>query len=73
MPTAVMMESSENTMSMMMICTMMAPKLRLHALRRMTFLTLGELVDLHGGLPHQEQAARDEDEIAPGNLRRRGS
>ena len=24
MPTAVMMESSENTMSMMMICTMMA-------------------------------------------------
>ena len=30
MPTAVMMESSENTMSMMMICTMIGREARLH-------------------------------------------
>ena len=42
---------------------------RLHALRGMAFLTFGELVDFHGRLPHQEQAARDEDEIPAGDLR----
>ena len=35
----------------------------------MAFLALGELVDLHGGLPHQEQAAGDQDEVAAGDLR----
>ena len=44
MPTAVMTESSENTMSMMMICTMMAANAALHPARCVTFLAFGELV-----------------------------
>ena len=57
MPTAVMIESSENTMSMRMICTMIAAKLAFTLVRRVAFLTFGELVDLLGRLPHEEQAA----------------
>ena len=67
MPTAVRTESSENTMSSRTIWTITLPErcrpaagvgvVRLFALER--------LVDLGRGLPEQEQAAADEDEVAP--------
>ena len=66
MPTAVMIESTENTMSMMMICTMMAenaaPAVLLEA-AVMRLLDLG--MHLVRRLVDEEQAARDQDDVLP--------
>ena len=66
MPTAVMIESSENTRSMIMICRMTAPKAALTARDASPWPSLAfqRLVDLAGALPDQEQAAGDQDQVA---------
>ena len=67
MPTAVMIESSENTMSMMMICRITAPNVALHRARRLALDALEQLVDLVRALPQQEEPADDQDEVAAGD------
>ena len=70
MPTAVMTESSEKTMSSRPIWTITLPKVA--AFR--PCLAVGRLVAFEGGmdlrrrLPEQEQAAADEDEVTAGEL-----
>ena len=68
MPTAVMIESSENTRSMTMICRMTAAKVALTRARACAFLAFERLVDFAGALPDQEQAAGDQDQVAAGDL-----
>ena len=57
MPTAVITESSENTMSSSMICTITAPKRRLRFRRGCVLVALELVVDLEGRLADQEQSA----------------
>ena len=64
MPTAVMIESSENTMSMMMICRITAPNVARTALDDLALVAFEQLVDLVRALPQQEQPADDQDEVA---------
>ena len=68
MPTAVMTESSEKTMSSTMIWTITARKRRRDARRAVPLLAFEPLVNLERGLAEQEQAAADQDQIAPGDL-----
>ena len=67
MPTAVITESSENTMSSSRICDE-HPRRTRRARRgaaRLVGLRLDLLVDLPGGLADQEEAAAQQDEVAP--------
>ena len=66
MPTAVITESSENTMSSSMICTSTAPKVAAFGLWLSVLAALQLVVDLPGRLGHQEEAADQQDQIAPG-------
>ncbi len=59
MPTAVMIESSEKTMSMTMIWAMTASSVDLAAADLVLLVAFERLVDLAGALPEQEQAASD--------------
>ena len=67
MPTAVITESSEKTMSRSAIWRMVQPKVafRLSALVHLV-AGLELVVDLEGGLADEEEAAHAQDEIAPG-------
>ena len=71
MPTAVMIESSENTRSTTMICAMTAPKVAAHGRGALALVALEQLVDLAHALPQQEQAAADQDQVAARNFLRR--
>ena len=68
MPTAVITESSENTMSSSMICTMTARERRRDARRAVSFLAFEPLVNLERRLAEQEQAAADQDQVAAGDV-----
>ena len=71
MPTAVMTESSENTASSTTICVTMTQKLAYaRPRRRAVAAALEPLVQLHGALEQQEEAARHQDQVASG--RRQG-
>ena len=59
MPTAVITESSENTMSSTMICTMTAANDGATRRRAVAFLAFEPLVNLERRLAEQEQAAAD--------------
>ena len=56
-PTAVNTESSENTMSMMAICTTMAVKLANTRVLALVFRAFERFVDFGDALGQQEQAA----------------
>ena len=64
MPTAVITESSENTMSSSMICTMTAPNDGAARAELVSFVALEPLVNLERRLGEQEQAAADQDQVA---------
>ena len=64
MPTAVMTESSENTMSSTTICPMIGQKAACLALAVLV-AALERLVDLGGRLDEEEHAADDQDHVAP--------
>ena len=66
MPTAVMMESRENTRSIRMIWKMTAPKVA--ATTAFAFLgpAFNQMMDLLRAFPDQEEAARDQDEVPSG-------
>ena len=69
MPTAVSTESSEKTMSSRTICTSTPRKEAVPAGRGLVrLLAFERLVDLARGLPQQEEAAADEDHVAPREL-----
>ena len=68
MPTAVMTESSEKTMSRSMIWTITLANDAATRLGRVPLLALELVVDLVRALPHQEEAAEDQDQVAPGDL-----
>ena len=59
MPTAVITESSENTMSSTMICSDDRAERRRHARRAVALLALQPVVNLERRLAEQEQAAAD--------------
>ena len=67
MPTAVMTESSENTMSSSRICASTEPKVTgaFGARAVLLFGPLELVVDLGDRLVDEEQATRDEDEVLP--------
>ena len=70
MPIAVMMESSENTMSMTMIWTITQKNALAPALPRRPRLARFDLaMDLVRRLGDQEQPAADQDDVAPGKRR----
>ena len=71
MPTAVMTESSEKTMSSSHDLRDHRGKRRRHARRAVRLLAFEPIVDLDRRLAEQEQAAADQDEIAPRDLRAR--
>ena len=70
MPTAVRIELIENTRSSSRIWTIAAPRLAtavlLVSITPVGLARIDLLVDLGGGLPDQEQAAGDQDQVAPG-------
>ena len=68
MPMAVITESSENTMSSSRIWTITAPNDGRDARRGPALLAFELVVDLVGRLGDQEQPAREQDEIAAGDL-----
>ena len=68
MPTAVITESSENTMSMIAICRITLSERRARrAASRCCSSPSRLLVDLERALREQEQAAADQDQVAPGD------
>ena len=67
MPTAVITESSEKTMSRSMICAMTARERRRGARRAVALVAFELLVNLERRLAEQEQSAADQDEIAAGD------
>ena len=64
MPTAVITESSEKTMSSITIWTTAATKVTVVRAPSPS-LALGHVVDLHRPLDEEEEAARTENEVAP--------
>ncbi len=68
MPTAVITESSENTMSSITIWAMIGQKAACAALLPCLCSALEPLVDLGGRLDQQEHAADDQDQVAPREL-----
>ena len=65
MPTAVMMESSEKTRSITMICRDGGAKSRLRRAGTVGLvLALQRAMDLAGALPDQEQAPAEQDDVA---------
>ncbi|MGC4084348.1 MAG: hypothetical protein QM736_20110 [Vicinamibacterales bacterium] len=72
MPTAVITESSEKTMSSSIICPMTAGTTA-PLWRSRAFLSFEPLVNFDGRLPHQEQAAAEQNEVAPRDLADRQS
>ena len=67
MPTAVITESSEKTMSSSMIWTMTARERRRDPRRPVTLFAFEPLVNLERRLAEQEQPAADQDQVAPGD------
>ena len=67
-PTAVNTESSENTMSMMAICTTITTKLSNTRVAALVGRALQRVVDLQHALDQQEQAAGDQHQVAAGEL-----
>ena len=67
-PTAVITESSENTMSSSMIWISTLGSDGPHPDRCLALLALQPLVDLAGALGQQEQAAHDQDQVSAGDL-----
>ena len=68
MPTAVMMLSTENTMSSTRICPITAPNdsRRRAAIEHVRpVIGVDVMMDFRGRLPDQEQSARDQDQVAP--------
>ena len=68
MPTAVMTESSEKTMSSSMIWTMTAAKDDGRPRAAMHLLAFELLVDFECALADQEETADEQDEVAAGEL-----
>ncbi len=67
MPIAVMIESSENTMSMTMIWTITQKNARRAGAASFVFVARFHLVvDFVGRLSDQKQPAADQDDVAPG-------
>ncbi len=66
MPTAVITESSEKTMSSSMIWTRIAPKLAAAGRALAVLAALELVVDLPGRLGHQEESAEQQDQVAAG-------
>ena len=71
MPTAVITESSEKTMSSSMIWTMTARERRRDARRAVALFAFEPLVNLERRLAEQEQAAADQDQVAARDARGR--
>ena len=69
MPTAVITESSEKTMSSSMICTITAPNDGATLAVTLALLAFELLVDLARALGEQEQAAADQDQVAARDAR----
>ena len=69
MPTAVITESSEKTMSSSMICRITAANDGATRARAVPFLAFEPLVNLERRLGEQEQAADDQDQVAAGDRR----
>ena len=67
MPTAVITESSENTMSSSMIWTITLANDAATRRDGVALLAFEPLVDLERALAEQEQAAADQDQVAPGD------
>ncbi len=68
MPTAVITESSEKTMSSSMIWTITAPNDGADLRRAVALLAFEPIVDLERRLGEQEQPAQDQDQVAAGKL-----
>ena len=68
MPTAVITESSENTMSSSTIWSRIAPKLAARGAVRAVLGALELVVDLPGRLGDQEEPADEQDQVAAGDL-----
>ena len=68
MPTAVMIESSEKIRSTTMICRITAVKVAVTALEASPSSPSSDSMDLSGALPDQEQATKDQDQVAAGDL-----
>ena len=68
MPTAVMTESSENTMSSSAIWISTEANDAATFARGVPFLPFEPVVDLVGALPEQEEPAQDQDQVAAGDV-----
>ncbi len=68
MPTAVITESSENTMSSSMIWTITLANDAATRPRGVALLAFQLVVDLERALGEQEEPAADQDQVAPGEL-----
>ena len=71
MPTAVRIESIEKTRSNKRICAIAAPNVSVALAVSKTSssgMRVRAVMDFLGGLPHQEQAAGDEDQVPPGKF-----
>ena len=67
MPTAVITESSEKTMSSSMICVITAASVGATRALDMALFAFELVVDFARGLEQQEQAADDQDQVAAGD------
>ena len=67
MPTAVITESSEKTMSSTRSARSRATKVAFAARRVLVLVAFQLVVDLVRALPEQEQAAAEQDQVAPGD------